>query len=40
MLPELAALQANQETKIRVASTVDQQPEVASKMMKAWLKEA
>ncbi|MBP9107495.1 MAG: hypothetical protein KBF56_12120, partial [Gemmatimonadaceae bacterium] len=40
MLPELAALQANQETKQRVAMTVDKQPEIATKMMKAWLKEA
>ncbi len=40
MLPELAALQANQETKQRVASTVEQQPEVATKLMRAWLKEA
>lgn len=40
MLPELAALQANQETKQRVAMTVEKQPEIATKMMKAWLKEA
>lgn len=40
MLPELAALQANQETKQRVASTVEQQPEIATKLMRAWLKEA
>ena len=40
MLPELAALQANQETKQRVATTVEKQPEIATKMMKAWLKEA
>lgn len=40
MLPELAALQANQETKQRVASTVEQQPEVATKLVRAWLKEA
>ncbi len=40
MLPELAALQANQETKQRVAVTVEQQPEVAAKLMRAWMKEA
>lgn len=40
MLPELAALQANQETKQRVSMTVEKQPEIATKMMKAWLKEA
>ncbi|HEX4882606.1 MAG TPA: flagellar M-ring protein FliF C-terminal domain-containing protein, partial [Casimicrobiaceae bacterium] len=40
MLPELAALQANQETKQRVAMTVEKQPEIATKMMRAWLKEA
>lgn len=39
MLPELAALQANQETKHRVAVTVEQQPEVAAKLMRAWMKE-
>ncbi len=39
MLPELAALQANQETKGRVATTVSQQPEVAAKLMRAWMKE-
>jgi flagellar M-ring protein FliF len=40
MLPELAALQANQETRQRVTMTVEQQPELATKMTKAWLKEA
>ncbi|MCC6316063.1 MAG: flagellar M-ring protein FliF [Gemmatimonadaceae bacterium] len=40
MTPELAALQANQETKHRVATTVDQQPEVAAKLIRAWMKEA
>lgn len=40
MLPELAALQANQETKGRVATTVTEQPEVAAKLMRAWMKEA
>lgn len=39
MLPELAALQANQETKQRVASTVEQQPDVAAKLVRAWMKE-
>ncbi|MEO6445592.1 MAG: flagellar basal-body MS-ring/collar protein FliF, partial [Gemmatimonadaceae bacterium] len=39
MLPEIAAMQANQETKLRVASTVEQQPEVAAKLMRAWMKE-
>lgn len=40
MTPELAALQANQETKHRVTNTVDQQPEVAAKLIRAWMKEA
>jgi len=40
MLPELAAMQANQETKQRVASTVEAQPETAAKLMRAWMKEA
>ena len=40
MSPELAALQANQETKHRVANTVEQQPEVATKLIRAWMKEA
>ena len=39
MLPELAALQANQETKGRVAATVSDQPEIATKLMRAWMKE-
>ena len=39
MTPELAALQANQETKNRVIATVDQQPEIATKMIRAWMKE-
>jgi flagellar M-ring protein FliF len=39
MTPELAALQANQETKNRVMATVDQQPEIATKMIRAWMKE-
>ena len=39
MTPELAALQANQETKHRVTSTVEQQPEVAAKLVRAWMKE-
>ena len=39
MLPELALMQANQETKQRVSATVQQQPEVASKLMRAWMKE-
>lgn len=40
MTPELAALQANQETKHRVTSTVEQQPEVAAKLFRAWMKES
>lgn len=40
MLPELAAMQANQETKQRVASVVTQQPETSAKLMRAWMKEA
>lgn len=40
MTPELAALQANQESKNRVMATVDQQPEIAAKMIRAWMKEA
>jgi flagellar biosynthesis/type III secretory pathway M-ring protein FliF/YscJ len=40
MLPELAAMQANQETKNRVANTVEQQPDVAAKLVRAWMKEA
>jgi flagellar M-ring protein FliF len=40
MLPELAAMQANQETKIRVSATVEQQPETAAKLVRAWMKEA
>ncbi len=39
MTPELAALQANQETKNRVMVTVDQQPDIATKMIRAWMKE-
>jgi flagellar M-ring protein FliF len=39
MLPELAAMQANQETKGRAAATVSNQPEVATKLMRAWMKE-
>ena len=40
MSPELVALQANQETKHRVANTVEQQPEVATKLIRAWMKES
>ncbi len=40
MLPEVAAMQANQETKQRVTATVTEQPEVATKLVRAWLKEA
>lgn len=40
MLPELAAMQANQETKMRVSATVEQQPETAAKLVRAWMKEA
>ncbi|MGQ0646102.1 MAG: flagellar basal-body MS-ring/collar protein FliF [Gemmatimonadaceae bacterium] len=39
MTPELAALQANQESKNRVTTTVDQQPDVAAKLIRAWMKE-
>ena len=39
MLPELAALQANHDTKLRVAATVEQQPDVAAKLVRAWMKE-
>jgi flagellar M-ring protein FliF len=39
MTPDLAALQANQETKNRVMATVEQQPEIANKMLRAWMKE-
>lgn len=39
MTPELAALQANQETKHRVIATVDHQPEIATKLIRAWMKE-
>ena len=40
MVPEVAAMQANAETRTRVTATVDQQPEVAAKMVRAWMKEA
>ena len=40
MVPELAAMQANSETRNRVTATVDQQPEIAAKMVRAWMKEA
>ncbi|MFN8571770.1 MAG: flagellar basal-body MS-ring/collar protein FliF [Gemmatimonadaceae bacterium] len=40
MVPELAAMQANAETRNRVTATVDQQPEVAAKLVRAWMKEA
>jgi flagellar M-ring protein FliF len=40
MLPELAAMQANQETKLRVSATVERQPETAAKLVRAWMKEA
>jgi flagellar M-ring protein FliF len=39
MLPEIAAMQANQETKNRVGATVSQQPEVAAKLVRAWMRE-
>jgi flagellar M-ring protein FliF len=39
MVPELAAMQANAETRTRVSATVEQQPEVAAKMVRAWMKE-
>lgn len=40
MVPELAAMQANAETRSRVTATVEQQPDVASRLAKAWMKEA
>ncbi|MGQ0766219.1 MAG: flagellar basal-body MS-ring/collar protein FliF [Gemmatimonadota bacterium] len=40
MMPELAAMQANQETRGRAAATVERQPEVAAKLIRAWMKEA
>lgn len=40
MLPELAAMQANQETRGRVARTVADQPVVAAKLVRAWMKES
>jgi flagellar M-ring protein FliF len=40
MVPELAAMQANAETRTRVTATVDQQPEVAAKLVRAWMKES
>ncbi|MEP7343996.1 MAG: flagellar basal-body MS-ring/collar protein FliF [Gemmatimonadaceae bacterium] len=40
MVPELAAMQANGETRNRVAATVGQQPDLAAKMARAWMKEA
>ncbi|MBV6521237.1 MAG: hypothetical protein MNPFHGCM_01370 [Gemmatimonadaceae bacterium] len=39
MVPELAAMQANADTRNRVTATVDQQPEVAAKLVRAWMKE-
>lgn len=39
LVPELAAMQANAETRGRVSATVDQQPEVAAKLVRAWMKE-
>jgi flagellar M-ring protein FliF len=39
MLPEIAAMQANSETKNRVGATVNQQPEVAAKLVRAWMRE-
>lgn len=40
MVPELAAMQANAETRNRVTATVDQQPDRAAKLARAWMKEA
>jgi flagellar M-ring protein FliF len=40
MMPELAAMQANQETRGRASATVQRQPEVAAKLVRAWMKEA
>lgn len=39
MLPEIAAMQANAETKHRVGATVNQQPDVAAKLVRAWMRE-
>lgn len=39
MLPEIAAMQANAETKNRVGATVNQQPDVAAKLVRAWMRE-
>jgi flagellar M-ring protein FliF len=39
MLPEIAAMQANAETKNRVGATVTQQPDVAAKLVRAWMRE-
>lgn len=39
MLPELAAMQANSETRTRVGTTVNQQPEMAAKLVRAWMRE-
>jgi flagellar biosynthesis/type III secretory pathway M-ring protein FliF/YscJ len=39
MLPEIAAMQANSETKNRVGATVNQQPDVAAKLVRAWMRE-
>lgn len=40
MVPELAAMQANADTRNRVTATVDQQPDVAAKLVRAWMKES
>jgi flagellar M-ring protein FliF len=40
MTPELAALKANQESKNRASATVQQQPETAVKLIRAWMKES
>lgn len=40
LAPELAALQANQEIRHRATQTVQSQPEVASKLIRSWLREA
>jgi flagellar M-ring protein FliF len=38
-MPELVAQQANVETRNRVTTTVEQQPEIAAKLVRAWMKE-
>jgi flagellar M-ring protein FliF len=40
MMPEMAAMQANSDTRNRVTATVNEQPEVAARLVRAWMKEA